>query len=144
MASVKAVFVFYLVAAHRLMITLAMPLEERGDSVCGSGIYGELAPILEQYAIAEVFCSTVYPVSCTTPTSAKHKRGTPMTTATSKITTTSKVTTTMSASKAATSLHTMSTADAKASAWSKCQRQPGNVISTMCSCIETPAVGSFI
>lgn len=43
----------------------AQHLEERTANVCRSGIYGELAPILQGYPIAQAFCSAVFPVGCT-------------------------------------------------------------------------------
>lgn len=136
MAPVKALLLCYLAVVHQFVVTLAAPLEERGGSVCSSGIYGELAPILEQYSIAEEFCSVVYPVSCTASSTSptKNKR------AVSSTTSTSKAPTTTSTLKATSSSQTTSAADSKASAWSKCQQQPWNVISTLCSCIETPTV----
>lgn len=112
-----------------LAAPLAESLEIRANGVCGSGIYGELAPILAQYPIAQAFCTVAYPVSCTT---AKAKRAASAATTTMK--TTSK--TTQATSKQTTTTN----ADAKASAWSKAKNQPGNVVSTMCSCIETPKV----
>ena len=110
---------------------VATPIEERGASVCGSGIYGELVPILSPYPIAQAFCSAVFPVACTS--AAKRKRSAPSTTA---ATTKGSTTTTKKAVSTTTS-----SVDSKASALSKCQRQPANVISTICSCIETPEVG---
>lgn len=38
-------------------------LEPRG-SVCSTGIYGELVPVLSGYDIAHAFCSKAYPVKC--------------------------------------------------------------------------------
>jgi hypothetical protein len=35
-------------------------------NICSSGIYGELAPILVQYPIAQSFCSKYFPVKCLT------------------------------------------------------------------------------
>ena len=70
-------------------------LEARAGAVCSSGIYGELAPILSGYPIAQAFCTAVYPVHCTT---AKQKRQatTPRPTPSSTTTTTTKPPTTVS------------------------------------------------
>lgn len=127
-------------------VTAIPYVEKRGSGVCQSGIYGELAPILAQYPIAEAFCTLVYPVKCTSAGSGHKKRVAPSTTTTTPVktstTTPSTTKTTTSTTKVAASSTTKSTTtqDAKASAWSKCQAQPGNVISTMCSCIESPKV----
>lgn len=50
--------------------------EPRAGGVCGSGIYGELAPIIAGYPIAQSFCTAVYPVSCTTPKAVKRAAST--------------------------------------------------------------------
>ncbi|KAJ9603343.1 hypothetical protein H2200_012121, partial [Cladophialophora chaetospira] len=163
MAIFKAILLFFLAAAH---CSFALFVEERGSNVCSSGIYGELAPILAQYQIAQQFCSAAYPVSCT-PRLAKRRPATltTTTTTTTKTTkpsapTTTKSTTTTKPSSTTTAKSPTSTAkspttttksptsttksstttavDAKSSAWSKCRQQPGNVISTLCSCIEVP------
>lgn len=42
----------------------ANPLEPRAVAVCSSGIYGELAPLLAPYGIAQAFCTAKYPVPC--------------------------------------------------------------------------------
>lgn len=117
-------------------------LERRG--VCQSGIYGEIAPILAGYSVAQAYCSAHYPVQCTP---AVHKRAAPSTTTTKTTTTTAvvktttKTTTTTTTTKPATTTTTKtSSVNPTSSAWSKCQNQPGNVISTLCSCIEHPAV----
>lgn len=137
----------------------------RGDPVCAQGIYGELVPILNGWPIAEAFCSAVHPVKCTTaPPKLKRataaittatavannaKKGTSTTSSSTTAkattpTTTKARTTTTSTTKTptttTTTTKTTSSQDVKSSAWSKCQQQPGNVISTLCSCIETPKV----
>jgi hypothetical protein len=128
------------------------PLEKRGGSICSSGIYGELAPILQPYPIAQAFCTALYPVSCTSAGLAKRAT-------TTTITTSSKSTATTKSSSAATTktaslvcIHseplnpanntqrTTTDVDLKASAWSKCQGQGPQVVSTLCSCIEVPKV----
>lgn len=109
------------------MSAVAAPfLEERASSVCGSGIYGELVPFLVPYAPAQAFCSAVFPVKCTT----KAVKRAPATT--TKSSTTKTTTTKTTVTKSTTSLNPTS------SAWSKCQAQPLDVISTLCSCIEAP------
>ena len=96
---------------------------EGRNGVCSNGIYGELLPCLATYPIAIAFCQAVYPVKC-----AKSKR----TVRTTSITTTSSTSTkTTTKSSTATQSNKVDTA----SAWSECQKQPGNVVSTMCSCI---------
>lgn len=124
------------------------------DGVCSSGIYGELSGILASYPVAVSFCKAVYPVKCskgkreleprleargTTTTTTTTKP----TTTTTKSTTTTKPTTTTT-KPTTTTKSTTTTVDAKASAWSKCQGQGGNVVSTMCSCIQGPPTVSRI
>lgn len=51
--------------AHAVPLeTNANPLEPRAVAVCSSGIYGELAPLLAPYSIAQAFCTAKYPVPC--------------------------------------------------------------------------------
>ena len=119
--ALKLVIITALLAVQS--VTAIPYVEERGASVCQGGIYGELSPILAQYPVAQAFC-TKYAVKCTSAGSVPKKR----------LATTSKTTTKSTTTKSTT------TGNAQASAWSKCQGQPGNVISTMCSCIETPKV----
>jgi hypothetical protein len=38
---------------------------EADRSVCWTGIYGECAPSLTNYAVAQGYCSANYPVACT-------------------------------------------------------------------------------
>lgn len=131
-----------LVFAQHLAFTRAVPLEERAGDVCGSGIYGELVPYLKPYPVAQAFCSAVYPVKCSSVNKAKRQLST-----TSKISTTPtapstipKISTTSSKSSSKT---TTSSIDPKASAWSKCQKQGGNVVSTICSCIQSQKVSAY-
>ena len=112
-------------------------LERRG--VCDSGIYGELAPILAGYSIAQAYCTQVYPLKCSAK--AQKRAASTTTTTTKAATTTGKVTTattrsTTTTTKSTTRSTTTTTVDSKSSAWSKCQAQPGNVVSTLCSCIQ--------
>lgn len=157
---------------------LAVPnchVKPRAGGVCAQGIYGELAPILAGWPVAELFCTDFFPVPCTSE--AKQKRSLPPSTTTTAAaattstkaasTTRSQPTTTASTTKTqpttpgsssksqATTIitstsksssqktTTSSTYDPRASAWSKCQQQPWNVVSTLCSCIETPKVSRF-
>jgi hypothetical protein len=114
----------------------APQLEIRAGSVCSSGVYGELVPLLAQYPIALSFCSAVYPIQCT---SAKLGKRASTTTVTPSSTTT-KASTTITTKASTTKTTTTTTQNAQSSAWSKCQQQPANVVSTICSCIETPKV----
>ncbi|KAJ9613911.1 hypothetical protein H2200_002047 [Cladophialophora chaetospira] len=143
----------------------AVPLEERAGGVCNGGIYGELVPYLINFAPAQAFCTAYFPVKCvtvltkraattTTTTTTKATNPTtkpsatttkaPSTTTTKPPSTTttkpSSTTTTKPSSTTTTkpSSTTTSSVNPTSSAWSKCQQQPANVISTLCSCIETP------
>lgn len=132
-------------ATQQVTLTAAVPLEERGgEDICGSGIYGELAPYLKPYPLAQAFCTAAFPPQCTTEkakkrspyastsTTSGQKTTTPK--STSSKTTSSKPPSTLSTTTATSKAST--TADKMASAFSKCRNQPGNVISTLCSCIE--------
>lgn len=64
----KSFLAFTLTISTHLFPVWAAPniyLEPRAG-VCNGGVYGELAPILAGYSIAQAFCSAVYPVTCTT------------------------------------------------------------------------------
>lgn len=116
----------------------AIPLlEDRAGGVCNSGIYGELAPLLVGYSPAQAYCTQKYPVACTTA-KAKVRRATTTSGKTSTVKTTPKVTTTTPVKTSTTSKTTSS--DPKASAWSKLQQQVAGIVSTLCSCIESPTV----
>lgn len=155
----KSILITALLATVLPLSTTAFPLIEVRSNVCQSGIYGELAPILSDFPIAQAFCTAVYPVLCTT--AGKQKRATSavtkmMTTRTATFSGAAEIVTTTTSAGSATlaaynkqapsSSTTTSKAsgtslqDAKLSAWSKYQRQSWNVISTMCSCIESPKV----
>jgi hypothetical protein len=133
-----------LCSAWTAFATPAEFLNPRTGSICSSGIYGELAPILAAYPIAQAFCSAVYPVKCTiakrevarAPTARVllPRKQTSTTTTKPSTTTTTKppTTTTKSTTKSTTTLN------AQSSAWSKCQGQGAGIVSTMCSCIEVP------
>lgn len=135
MASLKTTLLLALAAIHMPLVAVATLLEERGSSICGTGIYGELAPILAQYPIAQAFCSAVFPVACTTaPQQQKRAKTTISTTSTSV-----KTSSTSTLSKTTTKSSAM-TQSPEASAWSRIQSQAAGTISTLCSCIETPKV----
>lgn len=153
MFALRQIFLVFLLFQHSVV---GHPFAEvfARNGVCSSGIYGELSGILASYPIAVSFCKAVYPVSCskgkrelevratTTMTTTKPTTTTTKsTTTTTKSTTTTKPTTTITK---ATTKSTTTTVDAKASAWSKCQGQGGNVVSTMCSCIQAPPPVSLI
>jgi hypothetical protein len=113
--------------------------------VCGSGIYGELAPILKGYPIAQSYCSSKFPLACTTAPKLLHRA--PSTTkatnnANKPPSTTTKTTTTTTMTKPTTTTtttkSTTTTTGSPSSAWSKCQGQGAGVVSTMCSCIIGP------
>lgn len=144
-----------LIAAQLINSVSSAPLVETRDNVCSSGIYGELSPILKLYPIAQEFCTIFYPVSCTSGAVKRTVSSTSTMTAaaTKSLASTSNTKTTVQTaavtilkstvtSTAATTKPT-STGDFKVSAYNRMQRQPGNVVRTMCSCIETPKVSSF-
>lgn len=110
-------------------------IESRAGSVCSSGIYGELVPILAPYSVAQAFCTAIYPVKCTTQL---NKRATPTTTASNR----QPSTTTTTKSSTLTTKSTTAV-DPKASAWAKAQLQAGQVVSTLCSCLQGPAKVCF-
>lgn len=112
--------------------TLAMPhVEARAGSVCSSGIYGELAPVLAGYSAAQSYCTSKYPVPCTTVMFTKVKRSPAKTTSTKS-----------SAVSTKTKASTTSAPNAQASALSVLQQQVASAVSTLCSCIETPTVST--
>ena len=76
---------------------------ERRD-VCYSGIYGELAPILADYSIAQAYCTQVYPLKC--PAKAQKRAALTITTTTKTVTTSNKVTTTTTRSAITTTKST--------------------------------------
>lgn len=143
--------------ALNLSTSYAAPNQElrpRQGGVCNSGIYAELAPILAGYSVAQSYCTAVFPVKCPSKVSkrALEIRAT-TTTATStssspvshsyssyqrrlnkkqiNLTLNPSITKTTSITKSST------TVNARSSALSKLLRQAANVISTMCSCVQT-------
>lgn len=116
-------------------LTGAVPhyLEVRADAYCSNGIYGELAPILAPYQIAQAFCTAVFPVKCTTAPKQKRVASSTAVTATTSTTKSTTPSTTKSSS-----------ANAQASAWSKIQSQAAATISSLCACIETTKVRDVV
>lgn len=118
--SVKTLLFLGLLLSYHFPAVIATPLdaashlESRADGVCSQGIYGELFPYLVHYATAEAYCPSVYPIHCTTARIERAATSTRMTTTTST--------------------------DLGPSAWSRARKEPNDVLSTLCSCIETPRV----
>lgn len=147
----KSTLILALTALH-ISSGLAAPLEERSAGVCrrnagvcNSGLYNELVPFLATYSPALAFCSDVFPVPCTTaaPKLAVRAPSAPPSSTTKPISTTVPTTTQVTTTTKAPSTTTTNTnQDPHKSAWSKCQQQPWNVISTLCACIEVPKVCS--
>lgn len=123
--SVLAVAVLALHWPTYILATAQPDIGVRGDNICWSGIYGELTPILRGHQLAQAFCNAKFPPRCTSAKSHKRcadiKRREAMPNQPSKSSTTKP-------------------SDKTASAWSKCQQQPYQVISTLCSCIQTHEV----
>lgn len=109
-----------LLTALFAILVAALPRIEERANICSSGIYGELVPVLASYPVAQSFCTQIFPVKCTTKRAKQ--RAAPSTT------------------KRRTPMTTSSSSDRRAPAWAKCQKQPKNVVSTLCSCIQTPKV----
>lgn len=145
-------------AAQLLTVSFGAPLVETRDNVCSNGIYGELSPILKQYPIAVAWCSAFYPVSCSSGLTKRAASSTMSTTSTASTasngvrvqatassgtivqTTAQTARTTKSNSPVSSTTTAAVIVDLKVSALSKATRQPGNVVRTLCSCIETPKV----
>lgn len=125
----------------------AQPIEARAGVVCGSGIYGQLAPILSPYPVAQAFCTSNYPIKCTTAIGKRAASSTTTTTTTSvtlKATSKSSSTTPIDTTTKTTTPKSSTTSDAKLAAWSKLLTQAANVASTLCSCIEAaPTVSDY-
>lgn len=134
--------------AELLGISSGAPLVESRDNLCSGGVYAELSPILKQYPQAAQYCSANYPVSCTSEIT---KRAAPSTTTSVSITiktstthSTAQTSTTTKSNHPVTSVTTsVKFSDVLASAISKIEELPVNVISTLCSCVEaTPKVST--
>lgn len=123
---------------HSALALAAFESFEARAGVCDAGIYGELAPILKPYPIAQAFCTSYFPVKCTSTAAVAKRRAT--TTTTFKTSKSSMSSTTLTTSKPATSSSSKSTQNPISSAWSKCQQQGAGVVSTMCSCIQSARV----
>jgi hypothetical protein len=113
------------------------------NNVCSTGIYAILQP-LANYAPAQVFCSAHVPPATTTVAKAKRhiaeaapnlltfgRRNAKKTTTTVKPTTTNKPTTT-------TCKPAITPQDPHLSLLSSLEKQAASIVTTFCSCIETP------
>ena len=113
------------------------------NPACSSGIYKALLP-LSAYAPAESYCSAHYPLSTVTivlPTPVKVKRTALKTTTTTKKSTTPwKQSTSTTTKSSTTTKGTTSSSNLHQSQWSSLLSAGGNVIKTLCSCIETAPV----
>jgi hypothetical protein len=136
MAAIKLILSFMLVAQASSWHASPLKVDERATAVCGSGIYGELVPILGPYNMAQAHCSNVYPLACKTEATRDLDYRTirpfatiepPCTTATKPTSIEQKITIT-------------STGDATMLAWSQCRKRPASIISALCSCIGAPTV----
>lgn len=111
----------------------APPLEARANAVCNSGTYGQLIPLLRNYAPALNFCSGQYPIPCTTKVT---KRAVPTTTTSTSTVTSGRTTGIVK------SLTTKPPSDPYVSAWSVALAQPAATIRVLCLCIGTTSVSS--
>lgn len=105
---------------YTLTVLAAPQVEARAANICNTGIYAELSPLLKQYPIALAYCKLVYPLPCTRVPIVKLVQR-------------------RDANNEEDIVARAPNTEA-AAAWAKCQRQPRNVISTICSCIQTPVV----
>jgi hypothetical protein len=136
------------VALRHVVLALFWASSTYASSPCSNAPYAELL-FVSAFSGAEAFCSQHYPVSAVTVTAAKKVRRhappprttttTTHTTSTSHSTTTrttSRTSTTLGTSKSPTSVNTCTGACA---AWSSLVSEGGQIISTLCSCIEKPS-----
>ena len=104
-------------------------------AACSSGIYKALLP-LSNYAPAESYCSQHYPQPAVTVTATQKKKVKRATTVPTTTTMTTKASTTTSKTSMTTSKTTSQSP--QESQWSSLLKAAGSIISTACSCIETP------
>ena len=126
-----------IVALLAIASATAIPLglEERADTqdVCRSGFYGQAVPILLQYPPAQIFCARTNPPQCTFA-SKKAKRQVndsvrrTMTTSTVKAGVNSQASTTKISD------------NARESMLSSVVQQGRDILSTVCSCIQSHKV----
>jgi hypothetical protein len=142
-----------------LPFSLSFPVEARSGAVCTSGIYKDLF-FLSAYAPAQAYCSAQYPQPVVSKRVNKswglEERGAtilPTTTTTTTTTTTSTSSTTSTTSTTtsqaprttpcpSTTTFTKPTSKPKCTGqcatWSSLEAIGGGILSTFCSCIETP------
>jgi hypothetical protein len=141
-----------------LPFSLSSPVEARSGAVCSSGIYKDLL-FLSAYAPAQAYCSANYAQPVVTRRVNKRwgleERGvTILPTTTTTTTTTTTMTTTISTTTPTTTqaptttpcppttTFTKPTAKPKCTrqcaTWSSLETIGGGILSTFCSCIETP------
>lgn len=132
-------FIGTLLAFTHSLLTVAIPLEEWAQDVCGASVYGELVSILQKYDPAQAFCATVFPLQCTTSALKKRSASTTakpsvITKLNTKIIDASSVEKAWATTKAPS--NTEVSGDSKVSAWLRLLSQGQDVISTVCSCIQ--------
>jgi hypothetical protein len=107
----------------------ASPLEPQGSgSICSSGLYGELAPILQNFALAEAYCSAYFPMKCASVAGSVPVKRNPKTSAA--------VATTKSVPTVATKATPSASNNLQASALSKLLQQAATAISTVRSSLR--------
>ncbi|CAG8961934.1 hypothetical protein HYFRA_00014092 [Hymenoscyphus fraxineus] len=133
---------FNLVTISALIVcAFAVPLDERADNVCSTGIYKDLSP-LKNYPVAVAYCQAKFPPACVSIKAKETRNKVPRQgsypkraeKSTSKTSTSKTSTSKTSTSKTST---TTSAKDATSSLWAKATVQPYATISTLCSCIQT-------
>ena len=116
----------------------AIPLDERSQSVCQSGIYGELVPALQPFPPAQTYCAKAFPPQCAS--AGKVSKRTQPPTKPAATSTTAKASTTSAVSSSTPKASTTKTAHPKVIAWAKLLAQGKSVVSTICSCIQVHQV----
>ena len=123
-------FIAFLAIFQQTVLTTAFPLDARNDrsDVCRTGIYGQLVPLMQPYQPVQAFCSRELPPQCTVSHDGRDKRSYSETTMSTGSSVASKATVTRSG-------------NARESAFSMIVKEGGDLIRTICSCIQSHTVG---
>lgn len=139
MPGVGNIVLVFSTLSQYLTAVAASPVEERAQNVCQAGVYGQVIPIFQHYTPAQVYCAKAYPIKCSDG-KAKQKRIVRVTPSAILVEGPTSIITRSSTQSSSTS---KAASNSKDIVWSKMVKDGGSVISTVCSCIQTAAVGSL-
>ena len=129
---------FALVAVQLVNFTIADSRVKASGAICTDGLFGELIPALANNPSAQAFCTSAYPINCTSGTEkrAMSARENIIASIVPRITRSDYVGT----SPLVTTTSRKAIADERGSALPKLRDHASSIMSNLCACLETVEV----